>query len=123
MRITGAQGREDERGQASVELLGALPAALLIVAIGWQLLLAGQATWLTGNAARVAARAKALGSDPAPAARGALPSYLRRGIHVTDRDGDGVRVRVQVPLAVPGVHSPLTVRAEAAMQSQDGIVP
>jgi pilus assembly protein CpaE len=55
---------EDERGQASVELLGALPAALLVAAIGWQLLLAGQASWLAGNAARVAARAAAVGEDP-----------------------------------------------------------
>jgi hypothetical protein len=123
MRITGAHGREDERGQASVELLGVLPAALLIVAIGWQLLLAGQAIWLAGNAARVAARAKAVGRDPAPAARGALPSYLNRGLRVMDRDGDGVRIRLRVPLAVPGVRSPLTVRADAAMQSQGEAAP
>jgi hypothetical protein len=118
MRITGAHGREDQRGQASVELLGVLPAALLVVAIGLQLLLAGQAAWLAGNAARVAARAHAVGRDPEPAARGALPSYLRRGLAVADQGDGRVRVRVRVPLALPGIHSPLTVRADAAMQPQ-----
>jgi hypothetical protein len=109
---------EDERGQASVELLGALPAALLVVAIGWQLLLTGQAAWLAGNAARVAARANAVGKDPESAARGSLPSYLRRDLEVA-QGGDGrVRVRVRVPLALPGALSPLSVRADAAMQPQ-----
>jgi hypothetical protein len=108
---------EDERGQASVELIGALPAALLVVAIGWQLLLTGQATWLAANAARVAARAQAVGRDPAPAARDALPSYLRRGVDVAG-GGGRVKLRVRVPLVLPGIRSPLHVRADASMQPQ-----
>jgi hypothetical protein len=40
-----------------------------------------------------------------------------------DRDGDGVRIRLHVPLTVPGVRSPLTVRADAAMQSQGEAAP
>ena len=46
MRTPGAQEREPERGQASVELLGALPAVLLVALAAWQLVLAGQAAWL-----------------------------------------------------------------------------
>jgi pilus assembly protein CpaE len=121
MRATGAQGREDQRGQASVELLGALPAALLVVAIGWQLLLAGQTTWLAANAARVAARANAVGEDPEAAARGSLPSYLRGGLVVAGDEGSGrVRVRVRVPLVLRRMSSPVSVGAVAAMEPQGG---
>jgi pilus assembly protein CpaE len=124
MRATGAQGREDQRGQASVELLGALPAALLVVAIGWQLLLAGQTTWLAANAARVAARAKAVGKDPEAAARSSLPSYLRDELLVADDNGAGrVRVRVRVPLVLRSVPSPVSVGADAAMEPQEGTRP
>jgi pilus assembly protein CpaE len=119
MHETGAQGRENDRGQASIELLGVLPAALLIAAIGWQLLLTGQASWLVANAARVAARADAVGEDPEAAARSALPSYLRGGLAVAEPGRSGrVRVRVRVPLLVAGIDSPLTFAAEAAMEPQ-----
>jgi len=121
MRTSGAHGREDERGQASVELLGALPAALLIVAVCLQLMLAGQATWLAANAARVGARAGAVGEDPVSAARGSLPSYLRRDLRVTRDDGSGrVRVRVRVPFVLAGMRSPFRVGADAAMTPQLG---
>ena len=67
MDATRAQRTESERGQASVELLGVLPALLLVVLVAWQFALAGHAAWLAGNAARVAARAGAVGADPARA--------------------------------------------------------
>ncbi len=118
MHESGEQGRREcERGQASVELIGVLPAALLLVAVGWQLLLAGQATWLAANAARVAARAQAVGRDPKAAARSSLPSYLERHLEVVG-DGDRVKVRVRVPLVVEGVDSPLHVAAAAALERQ-----
>jgi len=120
MHESGAQGRREcERGQASVEMIGALPAALLVVAIGWQLLLAGQATWLAANAARVGARAQAVGRDPKAAARSSLPSYLERHLEVAG-DGHRVRVRVRVPLLVKSVESPLSVAASAALEPQRG---
>jgi hypothetical protein len=119
MRQLGAQGRESERGQASVEFLGVLPAALLVVAIAWQLLLAGQASWLAGNSARVAARAQAVGGDPGVAARGALPSYLRRHLQVAADEHSGrVRVRIRIPLVFRRWSSPLTVAGDAAMERQ-----
>jgi hypothetical protein len=114
-RIQGARGREPERGQASVEFLGVLPAALLVALAGWQLALAGQAVWLAGNAARVAARAQAVGNDPRTAARSALPSYLRRGLVVRDDDGR-VSVRVAVPLLLRRWRAPLRIGATAALE-------
>jgi hypothetical protein len=121
MRHPGAQRRESERGQASVELLGTLPAALLVALVAWQLLLAGQAVWLTANAARVAARAQAVGEDPEAAARSALPDYLDRRLEVqADRGGNAVRLRVHVPLLLRRFSSPLEVGARAGFVRQLG---
>jgi TadE-like protein len=118
MRPTGAQATESESGQASVEFLGVLPVALLLVLAAWQLALAGQAGWLAANAARVGARAQAVGRDPDRAARSALPSYLEEGVRVTPGQGGEVRVRVRVPLLVRTWHAPLRVGASAAMEPQ-----
>lgn len=117
MRNRRAQRTESERGQASVELLGTLPAALLVAALAWQIVLAGHATWLAGNAARVAARAQAVGADPEAAARGALPTYLRRHLVVEPR-GDRVRVEVRPPLVLERWSAPLKVGASAAFERQ-----
>jgi pilus assembly protein CpaE len=101
---------ENERGQASVELLGTVPAVLLVAALVWQLALAGQAAWLCANAARAAARAQAVGRPPGAAARAALPKSLARDMRVDDH-GDAVRVRLHVPMLLRSWHSPLTVAA------------
>ena len=114
-RTRGAQGTESERGQASVEFLAVLPAALLLVLAGWQLALAGQAVWLAGNAARVGARARAVGGDPSVAVRSALPSYLRKGL-VVRGDGARVSVRVAIPLLLRRWHAPIGVGATAALE-------
>ena len=87
-----------ERGQASVELIGALPLALLAALVAWQLVLAGNALWLCAQAARVAARAEAVGRDPSTAARSALPKRLERGLVVRRRREGGVEVSLRVPL-------------------------
>jgi pilus assembly protein CpaE len=118
MRSQGAQGKESERGQASVEFLGILPAALLVVLGAWQLALAGETSWLVANAARVAARAQAVGRDPESAARSALPSDLRDRMQVSRPGGDRVVVRVRLPLVLRRWHAPLRVGASAAMRRQ-----
>src|SRR3954451_5687905 len=88
---------DDQRGQASIELLAAVPFALLVGAVAWQLALLGHAAWLSAHAARAAARADAVGRSPKRAARSALRRSLRRGL-VVERSGPRVRVRVRVPL-------------------------
>jgi pilus assembly protein CpaE len=118
MDTARAQRTESERGQASVELLGALPAVLLIALVAWQLALAGHAAWLAGNAARVAARADAVGADPARAARGALPARLRRGLTVAERGGGRVDVAVRIPVVLEGAGSRLRAGASAALPQQ-----
>ena len=106
-----------ERGQASLELLGVLP-VLLIAALGaWQLVLAGQTSWLAGNAARVGARAEAVGEDPAAAVRSALPADMRRGLRVSGHDGR-VTVRVRMPIVMRGWPSPLRIGASAGLPAR-----
>jgi hypothetical protein len=91
----------EEDGQATVELIALLPALAVVVALAWQALVTGETLWLASGAAREAARAQALGADPAAAARAALPSPLRRGLRVVDAGDDGgVRVVVPVPALV-----------------------
>jgi hypothetical protein len=98
-----------------VELVAALPFVLLVGLLAWQVVLAGHTAWLTANAARVAARAEAVGRDREAAARSALPRSLERGLDVRKRPAGGVRVRVRVPLLLRGVRSPLTVSASSSL--------
>ena len=118
MHGTGAQRTDTDRGQASVELLGVLPAVLLVVVAAWQLALAGHASWLAGNAARVGARAQVVGDDPTAAARSALPAHLRRGLRVTTSDAGQVTVRVRMPLVLRSWSAPVRIGASAALPAR-----
>ena len=78
--------RED--GQATVELVGLLPAIVLVGLVAWQLAVAGHAVWAGHAAARAGARAAALGDDArvaaARVAHGARASVGEDGrVHVT----------------------------------------
>jgi hypothetical protein len=106
-----------ERGQATVELVALLPLLALLGMTLWQGVVAGQAVWLAGSAARAAARATAVGADPVAAARRALPPALESGLRVEPRDGGAVRVAVGVP-AVVGAGRLATVNATAAFPPQ-----
>jgi hypothetical protein len=105
-----------ESGQASVELVASLPAVLLAALVAWQIALAGHAAWLCANAARVAARAEAVGRDADAAARSALPRSLERGLDVRAAGDGRVRVRLRVPLLLPRWRGPLAVGATARLQ-------
>lgn len=107
-------------GQASAELLGTVPAVLLVAALVWQLAVAGQAAWLCANAARAAARAEAVGRDAGDAARSALPRSMRRGLAVEKRRGGAVRVLLRVPLLVRAWQSPVSVSVTARLVEDGG---
>ena len=104
-----------ERGQASVELVAAVPLVLAVGAIAWQLALASHTAWMTSHAARAGARADAVGEDVRAAARSALPAGLRRGLVVERLRGGGVRVRVRVPTLLYRWQSPASVGATASL--------
>jgi hypothetical protein len=105
-----------QRGQASVELLGTLPALGLAALCVWQLVLAGHTAWMCAHAARSAARAEAVERDPKAAARSALPRSLERGMRVESDSERRVRVEVRVPLLVPGWGSPVPIAATAGLE-------
>lgn len=94
-----------ERGQATVELVALLPLVAVLAGLLWQAVVAGQAVWLSGTAARAAARASAVGGDPSAAARRALPARLRAGLRVerVGAEREGVRVAVAIPAVIGGL--------------------
>jgi hypothetical protein len=105
-------------GQASVETVALLPLVVLIGALLWQAVVAGQALWLSGAAARAAARATAVGGDAEAAARGALPRRLEHDLRVRAAgEGAGVRVAVRIP-SVLTAGSIATVESRAAFPEQ-----
>ena len=91
-----------EDGQAAVELVAVLPLVALLAMLLWQLVVAGQAAWLSGAAARAAARAHAVGDDPEGGARAVLPAQLERGLRVRPSGDGAVTVSVAVPAVVGG---------------------
>jgi hypothetical protein len=104
-----------DSGQASVEMVAALPLVVLVAAVAWQLAIAGYSTWACANAARVAARAEAVGGDEEVAARSALPRSLERGLRVERAAGGAVRVELRVPLILGRWRSPIAVSSSAAL--------
>jgi hypothetical protein len=91
-----------EHGQATVELVALLPLLGLLVALLWQAVLAGEAVWLGGSAARAAARAVAVGGDPVRAARLVVPGRFAAELRVRrERDG-AVSVLLPVPAVLGG---------------------
>lgn len=109
-----------ERGQASVELVAALPLVLLAGLLAWQLALAGHTAWECAHAARAAARADAVGRSAEAAARSAVPRSLERGLSVRRLREGGVRVSLRVPLIVRVWRGPVTVAATSSLGRADG---
>jgi hypothetical protein len=93
-RLRGPAG---QRGQASAEFVALLPLALLVLAGAFQFVLAGEALWHARVAARAAARAQAVGTDPRAAARAHLPTRLEHSLRVRSSDDGDVSVSIHVP--------------------------
>jgi hypothetical protein len=85
-----------ERAQASVELLGAVPALLVVAMVVFQLLAIGYAKVLAGDAAEAGALALAGGDDAARAARHAVPGWSKAGMRVRVAAGE-VRITMRAP--------------------------
>jgi len=106
-----AIGREE--GQASVELVAALPALLLAGLIALQLLVTGYALTLCDGAAEAGALALAAGRPAAEAARAALPGWAEDDVEVSVK-GRQVTVRVRPPSPLAVVADRLTVTSSVA---------
>lgn len=103
----------EERGQAAVELVAALPALLLAALVALQLLIAGYATTLADGAAEAGALALASGAPAAEAARRALPGWAADDVSVSVRGGT-VSVRLLPPSPLPALAERLAVVSTAS---------
>jgi hypothetical protein len=103
----------EERGQAAVELVAALPALLLAATVALQLLVVGYAMTVADGAAEAGALALASGGSAADAARGALPGWARDDV-VVSVEGGTVAVRVLPPSPLPTVADHLAVTSSAS---------
>jgi hypothetical protein len=105
----------DERGQASVELVAALPALLLAGLVALQLLAVGYVLILADGAAEAGALALASGGSATDAARGALPGWAADDVAV-EVEGGTVTVRVRPPSPLPALAERLAVDSTAAVR-------
>lgn len=101
-----------ERGQATVELVAALPALLLAAAVALQLLVAGYAMTLADGAAEAGALALASGGSAAKAAREALPGWAKDDVSVAV-EGGTVSVRLRPPSPIAALADRLAVSSSA----------
>lgn len=102
-----------ERGQATVELVAALPALLLAALVALQLLAAGYALTLADGAAEAGALALASGGSAAEAARAALPGWAEDDVAV-GVEGGTVSVRLRPPSPIDALAERLAISSSAA---------
>ena len=103
-----------QAGQASVELLGALPLLVALALAVFQLLAVGYASVLAGNAAEAGALALAAGGDARAGVREALPGWSRARAEVRV-SGGRVGVRLRPPALLGALSDRLAVTGEAAV--------
>lgn len=103
-----------ERGQATVEVLGAIPVVLLVGMVALQLLAVGYSAVLAGTAAEAGALALAAGGDARAGVTESLPGWSRARARVTVSRGT-VRVRLRPPSPFEGVSRRLVVGASASV--------
>ena len=102
-----------ERGQATVELVAALPALLLAALVALQLLAAGYAMTLADGAAEAGALALASGGSATEAARAALPGWAADDVSVRV-EGGTVSVLLRPPSPIEALAERLEVSSSAA---------
>jgi hypothetical protein len=101
-----------EQGQATIELVAALPALLLAGLLALQLLAAGYALTLADGAAEAGALAVAAGRPARSAVLAALPDWADDGSKVSVRGGE-VTVQLTPPSPFPPLADRLAVTSSA----------
>jgi len=117
--MPGLRGLRPRSGQASVELLAALPALALAAALALQLLLVGYSMTIADGAAEAGALAGTAGKDAKGAAVQALRGWARDRAHVS-ADGGRVRVELRPPAPFAAVGRALAVSSEAWSREAKG---
>lgn len=106
-----------ERGQASVELVAALPLLLLAGLAACQLFAVGYAWTVADGAAEAGALALASGSPVRPAVREALPGWADAASEVAV-GGGRVTVRLRPPAFDEGLGERLAVASTAVARAR-----
>lgn len=106
----------EESGQASVEMVAALPVLLFAALVALQLLATGYALTLADGAAEAGALALASGAPAAAAARDALPGWARDDVAILV-EGGRVTVRLRPPSLLSAVAEQLAVSGSAAART------
>jgi hypothetical protein len=104
-------------GQATVELVAALPALLLAGYVAFQMLAAGYALTVADGAAEAGALALASGRSAVAAAHEALPGWAEGDAQVSVAGGR-VTVRLRPPSLSSGLAERLTVTGSAAARAR-----
>ncbi|MFZ0039831.1 MAG: AAA family ATPase, partial [Solirubrobacteraceae bacterium] len=116
-----------ESGQATVEFTGVLPLAIIVLLAIWQIVLVGTSFVFAGHAARVGARALAVGSPVVAAAEKDLPAAWQHGATVSkgpDVNGSQtVSVSVPVPVLLPGLLGVGSIHSSARTVIEDQLLP
>lgn len=102
----------EERGQATVELLAAIPLLLIGGAIALQLLLVGYALTLADGAAEAGGLALAAGRPAKSAAQGSLPSWAEDRAEIAVHGGE-VTVRLAPPSLLTAIADHLVVSSDS----------
>lgn len=99
---------EGSRGQATVELLAAIPLLALAGSVALQLLLTGYALLLADGAAEAGALALASGHRAKPAVEQSLPQWAQERVEVAVRGGE-VTVTLSPPAPIAAIGERLAV--------------
>lgn len=119
-----------EKGQSAVEFMGLLPFLAVLLLGLWQLGLVGYTYVLAGHAAREGARELATDPTDEPkkkpyvdAARAQLPKAWREHADVERRETVTVKVKLRVPVVLPGLDTPFKVSSQADSSVENEAVP
>ncbi|MBS1843372.1 MAG: hypothetical protein JST53_03040 [Actinobacteria bacterium] len=111
-------GPRGEEGQASIELVAAVPGLILAALISLQLLAAGYALTLADGAAEAGALALAEGGSAADAARASLPGWADDNVSVAV-EGDEVIVHLRPPSPFGVIADHLAVTSVAGAKAAE----
>lgn len=108
-----------QRGQASIELVAAVPALVLGSLVALQLMVTGYTLHLADGAAEAGALALAAGTEAESAVRAALPGWAESRVEVSS-EGGRVDVAVEPPAPLPVLSEALEVSSSAWARSAGG---
>jgi hypothetical protein len=114
-----AEAAPGERGQASIELLAAVPLLLVAALLCLQLLAAGYALTLADGAVEAGAIALASDLPAAPAVEAALPGWARDRVEL-ERAGGRLVLRLRPPSPLAAIARTLEVSSSAWVRRPRG---